>query len=409
MTAIMDKPHRTGGSEWNGQPLNVADGTAAPDSPAPKSFVYTMLNPRSQSRQAVAFKTFIVIVIVSDLISFVISTEPGLSVKQLEFFHLWEGITSTIFLIEYITRLIVVTEAKKYRDMGWFFGRARYAITTPALIDFVATFPFFLELATGWDLPTLTYLRSFRLLRILKTSGFAEATNSVYRVIYYNRQILYVALLICIGLVLITSVLMYYLRPQDPSHSQEFNSLASTMYLSTLMLTGQGGPDGEMPWYTKAVVLMTGIFSIGMFAIPASMLTWGFEAEAERLAKLNYVQHKGQQAATENDNWSFSSDDYSTDEEYRRIITGGEGSDEDPDEEARRQFVLADVDGSGSVSLTEFLRLSREQQQQHMGGALGNEVNNELTTRLTKLERQVEANSKKLDRICDLLETMKRK
>lgn len=97
------------------------------------------------------------------------------------------------------------------------------------------------------------------------------------------------------------------------------------------------------------------------------------------------------------------------DEEYRRIITGGEGSDEDPDEEARRQFVLADVDGSGSVSLTEFLRLSREQQQQHMGGALGNEVKNELTTRLTKLERQVEANSKKLDRICDLLETMKRK
>ena len=58
------------------------------------------------------------------------------------------------------------------------------------------------------------------------------------------------------------------------------------------MLTGQGGPDGDLPWYTKAVVILTGLFSIGMFAIPASMLTWGFEAEAERCAKRTYINLK---------------------------------------------------------------------------------------------------------------------
>jgi hypothetical protein len=31
------------------------------------------------------------------------------------------------------------------------------------------------------------------------------------------------------------------------------------------------------------VVALTACFSIAFFAIPASMLTWGFEAEAERL------------------------------------------------------------------------------------------------------------------------------
>ena len=236
----------------------------------------------------------------------------NLDVYYRQVFHIWEGVTSTIFLIEYITRLVVVTEATKYQKRGAFWGRLSYAMTPPALIDFVATFPFFLELTTGWELPTLTYLRSFRLLRFLKTSGFAEATNAVKRVIYYNRQVLYVALLICVGLVLLTSVLMYYLRPQDPNHSQQFNSLGATMYLSMLMLTGQGGPDGELPWYTKGVVLLTGVFSIGMFAIPANMLTWGFEAEAERMAQLAYVKQKRPEAASENDNWSFSSDDYST-------------------------------------------------------------------------------------------------
>ena len=44
-----------------------------------------------------------------------------------------------------------------------------------------------------------------------------------------------------------------------------FESLGSTMYLATLMLTGQGGPDNDnLPWYTKGVVLLTGVFSIGM-------------------------------------------------------------------------------------------------------------------------------------------------
>ena len=205
-----------------------------------------------------------------------------------------------------------MTEARKYSEKGPIAGRLRYAVTGPALIDFLATFPFFIELMTGWSLPTLTYLRAFRLLRILKTSGFAAATNAVYRVIYYNRQILQVAMLICVGLVIFTAVLMYYLRPKDPNHSQDFQSLSRTMYLSTLMLTGQGGPDGEIPWYTKGVVLMTGVFSIGMFAIPASMLTWGFEAEAERLANLAYARVKKPKSSIEGDNWSFSSDDYST-------------------------------------------------------------------------------------------------
>ena len=49
------------------------------------------------------------------------------------------------------------------------------------------------------------------------------------------------------------------------------------------MLTGQGEPEGALPWYTKLVVAITAVFSVAVFAIPASMLTWGFEAEAARL------------------------------------------------------------------------------------------------------------------------------
>lgn len=239
-----------------------------------KSFVYTMLNPRSTAWQARIFKWFISAVIVVDLVGFVLSTEPSLSKDQQQFFTNWEAVTSYIFLSEYILRFLSVTESHKYGSMGPIMGRLRYCTTYSAIIDLVATAPYFLERFTGWDLPTLTYLRAFRLLRILKTESFSEASKSVYRVFKYNSEILYVALCIGIGMVLFTSVLMYYMRPKN---HEQFESLSATIYLATLMLTGQGGPDGQLPWYTSAVVLLTGVFSIGMFAIPASMLTWGFE------------------------------------------------------------------------------------------------------------------------------------
>jgi hypothetical protein len=190
------------------------------------------------------------------------------------------------------------------------------------------------------------------------------------------------------------------------------------MYLSTMMLTGQGGPSGDLPWYTRGVVLLTGVFSIGMFAIPASMLTWGFEAEAERYAKRAYALKKAPNPATDYDAWSFSSENYSTDEEYRKIIAGDDGEESSDEEdgdtrEARNNFILADADGSGQISLREFLELSRAQQAERIaladvavetGGGT-----NELTARIAALEHQGKENSKKIDRMYQVMQAIEKK
>jgi hypothetical protein len=225
------------------------------------------------------------------------------------------------------------------------------------------------------------------------------------------------------------------------------------MYLSTLMLTGQGGPEGELPWYTKGVVLLTGLFSIGMFAIPASMLTWGFEAEAHRLAKRSYQltrissQQQQQQDTTagqyhdSSDSWSSADDDYSTDEEYVKIISGeGENEEEDEDntgkaimDEATKaaiaKFLEVDEDGSGSISLEEFLHYVREStliaSQERPGGgvvprydlktkvkaastkglaAAGSDTQ-ELQKRIVALEAKLDDVLVKVDRLCHLLES----
>merc|ERR1719476_273214 len=130
-----------------------------------------------------------------------------------------------------------------------------------------------------------------RLVRILKLSCFWSAFRMVMRVLYFNWNILGLAFLVCLTMLMVCSVLLYYLRPQyDPKDN--FSSILACMYLAILMLTGQGEPNGVMPWYTRIIVAVTALFAIAQFAIPASMLTWGFEQEAEHDIVVNDEREK---------------------------------------------------------------------------------------------------------------------
>lgn len=352
------------------------------------TLLYIALNPKSHSQLARWYQKAITFVILCDAIVYVLSTEPNLSHLS-HVFYSTEAITSTVFAIEYFARLLVCTEKRCYAKHGPTRGRWKYMLSSQALIDAFATFPFFIELVSGIPLPTLTYLRVFRVLRITRTRSYSQAMDAVGRVLYFNREILYVAGLLGMYLVVVTSILMYYLRPRgkdaelvdDPT---DFQSIAKTMVLSTLMLTGQGGPSGNLPWYTQLVVLLTGIFSIGMFAIPASMLTWGFEAEAERLGakakKRVLAKRRGEVYVSDTSSSSSSSSacsgfgDISTsDEEYLAIIGGDDGD--------------ADKDGAPV-----------------MNAPLGHGELVSLVSRVESLEQKIELVDSKLDMILSMLD-----
>lgn len=353
--------------------------------------LYDALNPKSRTPSAALFQKFITLVILMDALIYVLSTEPGLSHLSSTVFYYSEAVTSSIFAIEYGARLGVCYEKRCFKKYGPAKGRWRYMCTSRAVIDAFATFPFFIELLSGIPLPTLTYLRVFRVLRITRTQSYSQAMDAVLRVLYFNREILHVAAVLGMYLVVITSILMYYLRPrgtdaENVEDASDFQSISSTMVLSILMLTGQGGPSGSLPWYTQLVVLLTGVFSVAMFAIPASMLTWGFEAEAERLGarakKRAIAKKRGERYESDVSSSSSSSScnsDFSTsDEEYMNII----GGDDDDDNE---------------MTMESMRSLARR-------ASLGQDDMQSLLSRVEKLEGNVAQTNVKLDLILKKLE-----
>lgn len=101
------------------------------------------------------------------------------------------------------------------------------------------------------------------------------------------------------------------------------------MYLAVLMLTGQAVPDGNLNAGVRIVVVFTAFLSVPIFAVPAAMLTWGFEGEAARLASREQRRFERRQLYRDGIELqplasSSSSDDDSDFEDYLRTAAGAE-------------------------------------------------------------------------------------
>eukprot|EP00938_MAST-03A_sp_MAST-3A-sp1_P005749 g5749.t1 len=338
------------------------------------TWLYSMLSANSQKTQARYFKNCITVAICLTTASFIFSTEPRFESWN-PVFDAIEAISSSLFLIELMLRMYVITESrkKKYHNKP-FIGRIRFLIEPESLVDLLSSVPYFVELAWRNDLPTLTWLRMFRLFRLLKTNRYAKAFNSVYRVVWFNREMLSVLLLLCFILMLTTATFLYYIARADDNLNDthgDFGSIPSALYVSTMMLTGQGGPDGDLPWYVKVLCGTTAVFGVAFFVLPASILVWSFEAEAERLIakdreerlKRKKMKERGEtpitssSADSDKPDGAFSSDAW---EAYEKVILGDVEDDNDDDkkkkEETKKLFDKMDADGSGKISREEMER-----------------------------------------------------
>ncbi|KAA8497228.1 Potassium voltage-gated channel subfamily KQT member 1 [Porphyridium purpureum] len=376
------------------------------------SWLYLTLSSRSVTPAAKVYRIFVLVLILLCGLAYIFSTSEEFLQRYHPVLFVFEAFSSTIFLVEYIARMVVITEKTKYEHPLW--GRLRYAIEFRAIVDLISCLPFFIERLFPLSLPTLTGVRIFRLSRIFRTDGWAHSFGAVHRVLFFHRHILFMSLMLCVMLVVSTGFLLHIFRPPQ-GDDEQFASMLATMYLSTLMLTGQGGPEGEgFPAYTKVVIIITATFSVAIFAVPSSMLIFGFEAEAERqvikdhkrrlkLAKNGGVASEsslsGYSTSTDCDGNSTSSSSSDSWADYEAVIVGGDDEAGSVDLELQERriaemsenfFAKLDVDGSGTVSKDEVVQLLRTLIQDNgMSGMVKSLRNNPATDDISGALQQI--------------------
>jgi len=348
------------------------------------TFWFSVLSEHSHRVEARVYRYLIGTLILADVLAFILQTDAGTNKKFSTSFALLETLSAVIFFLEYCLRLYVAPEKKRYAGLSHAEARRKWLLSFGALIDLAAVAPSILQVGLdimakvyggnrGIELPNLTWIRVLRLFRLLKSSAIMEAFDVFARVIYYNHEILLVSMLLGLVLILLLSTILYLLAPaRDPSKQvDDYTSIPATMYLSVMMLTGQGQPDGYMPWYTKIVVCITSVFAVGLFAIFASMLTWGFEQEAEARIKRKHEEEKKRVEAILNgvdvdfvEELSSSSSDEdravgSDWEDYRANVVGSDSDDDEHEltaqeiDRAQNAFLRLDVDNSGFIATSD--------------------------------------------------------
>jgi len=133
---------------------------------------------------------------------------------------------------------------------------------------------------------TSSILRVFGVFRLFKLEKYTHVGSALIEVIKYHYEVLKMSFAIGFVLLILTSTLLYYAeKDTNPSY---FPSIAGTMYTSIMILCGQGTPwDVGNPLTRSGYVLIaiSTAFSVGFFALPASILVSGFSMINEHLVR----------------------------------------------------------------------------------------------------------------------------
>jgi len=244
-----------------------------------KTRIYEVIEaPNRIGRASHVFDMTMMSIIIANIVAVILETVPTYEQAYGAYFNAFDLFSIAVFTVEYIMRLWVCTENVQTGQQHPFIARLKYAFTPLALIDLIAIAPFYLAVVLTVD---LRFMRIFRVLRLLKLTRYSPAMETFAAVLTSQRRPLGAALMIMLSmLVFASSVVFMFEKDAQPV---AFASIPHAMWwgLSTLTTVGYGDvtPITVGGRIFGAVIMVLGV---GMFALPAGILTSGFAREIKK-------------------------------------------------------------------------------------------------------------------------------
>ena len=257
-----------------------------------KRFLYLMLEDQEGlDKRARWVRAFLVILIMLNVLAVIVETMESVSLTYRHWFRNFEYFSVAIFTMEYLARLWVCTGCAG--NGGGIKGRIKHALHPLMLVDLLAIVPFYLPLFFTIDLIFLRALRLMRLLRVLKLGRYSDAIQVFYQVIRLKREQLAIAAIGLFIMLIISASLMYFFEHQ--AQPEIFGSIPHAMWWAIITLTTVGyGDTYPITLMGRILASSIALLGIGMFALPAGILSSGFvEYQEMQSAKTKLCPHCG--------------------------------------------------------------------------------------------------------------------
>ncbi len=180
---------------------------------------------------------------------------------------LWVELASTaVFFVEYVCRVWTCVEQPRLsRPVA---GRLRYMLQPLAMLDLIVLLTFFAPV----DLRFLRIFRITRLLRVLHLEEFSRSTQAIFGALARRRHLLGVSAAFMLTAVYFTAALIYWV--EHAAQPEKFSSIPETVWWAVVTLTTIGyGDIFPITPLGKALTGVITLFGIGVFALPAAIIT----------------------------------------------------------------------------------------------------------------------------------------
>ncbi|MCR4703664.1 MAG: ion transporter [Saccharofermentans sp.] len=186
-------------------------------------------------------------------------------------FDVIDKVTVTIFIIDYVLRLITA-DLKLNKCVGSFF---LYPITPMAIIDLVAILPSLIVINSGFRLLKIfRLLRTLRVLRVFKVVRYSTPIQMILGIFKRTKESLLFVCGIAVGYVLISALVVFNVEPDT------FDNFFDAVYWATVSLTTMGyGDIYPVTVAGKIVTMISSFMGIAIVALPAGIITTGLMEE----------------------------------------------------------------------------------------------------------------------------------
>ncbi|WP_147822116.1 ion transporter [Salidesulfovibrio onnuriiensis] len=256
-----------------------------------KTFIHDLLEEQyAPSLRARVFRAGLIALITLNVLAYMLETVHEISAPHRHWFLAFERFSVCVFTVEYVLRVWVCDQCLV--DDHPVLCRVRFMFRPLMLVDLLAILPFYLPLLIPMDLIFLRTLRLLRLARVLKLGRYSDAMQ-VFGAVVRNKkeQLAVVCFILCILLVVASSLVYHFEHEAQPA---VFGSIPESLWWAVITLTTVGyGDVYPVTAMGRIMASLIALLGIGMFALPAGILSAGFVEWRERQEKPKVCPHCG--------------------------------------------------------------------------------------------------------------------
>lgn len=194
--------------------------------------------------------------------------------EQTPFLNVVDKITASIFVIDYLFRLITADFKLEQGKLSF----VRYPFTFMAIVDLVSILPSVTFINNGFRVLKVSRLfRSLRVFRIFKSFRYSKNVALIIRVFSKQKDSLMVVIWFALGYIVISALVIFNVEPET------FDTFFDAVYWATVSLTTMGyGDIYPVSTIGRIVTMLSSFIGIAIVALPAGIITAGYMEELEK-------------------------------------------------------------------------------------------------------------------------------